>query len=100
MRRAVELQRRVQAHGVVGGQLDQEVGGEDLRERAEAQQRCPVRDDAAAGSGLTVAVKEDLVVADDDEDHAGRAGFGEEVGTERAGLLQLGQRCGVLGVGE
>ena len=80
MERVVEVKRAVM------DELDEEIGGENFGERAEAEDGFFIREFAAAGSGFSVTLEEDFFAADDDEHHAGRAGAGEEIGAERAGL--------------
>ena len=91
----VALERIVEFHGFVGDELGEDVGGEDLGERAEAQQRILSGELMGAGRGFAVSVKEDLIVANDDENHAGGAGLEVEVGAE--GVDGLGLGCGFGG---
>jgi hypothetical protein len=44
------------------------------------------------GGGLAVSLKEDLMIAHDDEDHAGGPGVEEELGAEGTGGLERGKR--------
>jgi hypothetical protein len=49
------------------------------------------------GRGLAVSTEEDIIVANDDENHTGGAGLKEEVCAESANHgLDVGKRCGRL----
>jgi hypothetical protein len=65
------LERGVEAHEVVGGQFEEEIGGEDFGEGAKAQERIRAWRLAAANGGFAVAAEEDLVAAHDEEHEAG-----------------------------
>jgi hypothetical protein len=45
-----------------------------------------------AGRGFAVSAGKDLIVANDDENHAGGAGLNEEIGAERVNGLDVGER--------
>ena len=45
------------------------------------------------GRGFAVSAEEDLIVANDDENHTGGAGLKEEVCAESANELDVGERC-------
>jgi hypothetical protein len=45
------------------------------------------------GRGLAVSAEEDMIVANDDENHTGGAGLKEEVCAEIANGLDVGERC-------
>ena len=92
-RRGVALERVVEPHGLVGDEFGEDVGGEDLGERAEPQQRILGGDLMGVGRGLAVSADEDLIVANDDENHTGGAGLEEEVCAESADGLDVGERC-------
>ena len=98
VRRGEELERIVEVHGAILHELGEQVGGEDLGERAEAEDgvwRGPL---AAAGSGIAVTAEEDFAIAHDDEHHSGGTGSGEEIGAEGVRLLQAGEEWGGLGM--
>ena len=93
VRRGEALQRIVESHGLVGDEFGEDVGGEDLGERAEAQQGVLGGKLMRVGCGLAVSAEEDLIVANDDQNHAGGSGLEEEVGAESADGLGVGERC-------
>src|SRR5882757_9190082 len=45
------------------------------------------------GRGLAVSAEEDMIVANNDEDHTGGAGLKEEVCAQSANGLDVGERC-------
>jgi hypothetical protein len=65
------LERLVEAHGLVSEKARKDVRGEDLGERAKAEKRILIGGLMGVGGGLAVALKEDLMIAHDDENHAG-----------------------------
>ena len=86
------LQWVVELKRTVMDELDEKVGGEDLGERAEAEDGFFVGEFAGTGSGFTVALEEDFFAANDNQHHAGGAGAGEEIGAEGAGLRERWER--------
>jgi len=88
MRGSVKLEGIVEVDGVVGNELGEKVGGEDFGERAEAYDGGFRRPYACARRGFAVAAEEDFVVADNDKNHAGGAGGGEEFLAEDVGLIE------------
>ncbi len=71
--RSEALQRVVKFDSMVGDKFDQDIVGEDFGKRAKPQQRIPSRNLMRAGRGLAVSAEKNLIIAHDDENHAGRA---------------------------
>jgi len=92
MRGSEMLERIVEAQGLVGEKARKDVSGEDFGERAEAEQGTLIWGLVGVGGGLAVSLKEDLMIAHDDEDHAGGPGVEEELGAEGTGGLERGKR--------
>jgi hypothetical protein len=65
------LERIVEAHGIVCDEFGENVGGKDFCERAEAEQRVLGGKLVGVGRGLTVSAEKNLIVANDNENHAG-----------------------------
>ena len=70
-RRGVALERIVEPHGLVRDEFGENVGGKDLCERAEPQQRILRGKLMGVGRGFAVSAEEHLIVANDDENHTG-----------------------------
>jgi len=92
-RRGIELERIVEPNGLVRDEFDENVGGKDLCERAEPQQRILGRKLMGVGRSFAVSLEVDLIVPNDDENHTGGAGLKEEVCAESANGLDVGERC-------
>ena len=73
------LERIIEPYGLVGNKFRQDVGGEDLCERAEPQERVLGRRLVGVGRGLAVPAEKDLIVANDDQNHTRGAGLKEEI---------------------
>ena len=67
------LERVVEAHGLVRDEFGEDVGGKDLCERAEPQQRVLSGKLMGTGRSLAISAKKNLIVANDDQNHTGRA---------------------------
>jgi hypothetical protein len=92
-RRSIALERIVESHALVRDEFGENVGGKNLCERAEPQQRILGRKLMGVGRGLAVSAEEDMIVANDDENHTGGAGLKEEVCAQSANGLNVGERC-------
>jgi hypothetical protein len=92
-RRSIALERIVEPQGLVRDEFSENVGGKDLCERAEPQQRILGGKLMGVGRGFAVSVEEHLIVANDDENHTGGAGLNEEVCAESVNGLDVGKRC-------
>jgi hypothetical protein len=93
-RRGIALERIVEPHGLVRDEFGENVGGKNLCQRAEPQQRIPGGKLMGVGRGLAVSAEEDFIVANDNENHTGGAGLKEEVCAESANDgLDVGERC-------
>ena len=88
------LERIVEPHGLIGDKFGENVGGEDLGKRAESQHRVRGRKLMRPGRRLAVSAKKDLIVANDDENHARGTRLQEQVFAKRTGRLKVGERCG------
>lgn len=91
----IPLERIVEFDYLLLYQLCEQVGGEDLGERAETNDGVGGWGDAGVGCGFAIAVNEDLVIADDNDDHADGARVGEEIYAE----LFRGGKVGQHGLG-
>ena len=92
-RRGIALERIVESHGLVRDEFGENVGGKNLCERAEPQQRILGGKLIGVGRGLAVSAEEDMIVANDDENHTGGAGLKEDVCAQSANGLDVGERC-------
>jgi len=92
-RRGIALERIVESHGLVRDEFGENVGGKNLCERAEPQQRILGGKLMGVGRGLAVSAEEDMIVANDDENHTGGAGLKEDVCAQSANGLDVGERC-------
>ena len=93
MRRSETLKGVVQTQSFVSDKAGKDIRGEDFGERAKAEERILIGKLMRVRRGLAVALKEDLMIAHDDENHAGGTGVEEELGAESAGGFERGQRC-------
>ena len=91
-RRSIALERIVEPQGLVRDEFSENVGGKDLCERAEPQQRILGGKLMGVGCGFAVSMEEHLIVANDDENHTGGAGLNEEVCAESVNGLEVGKR--------
>ena len=66
-------ERVVEAHGLVRDEFGEDVGGKDLCERAEPQQRVLGGKPMGTGRSFAISAKKNPIVANDDENHTGRA---------------------------
>jgi hypothetical protein len=69
----ITLERVVEPDDLLLDEFGEHVGGEDLGERAETENRIGGGGNGGVGSGFAVALKEGAVVADNDYDHSDRA---------------------------
>jgi hypothetical protein len=92
-RRSIALEWIVEPQGFVRDGFSENVGGKDLCERAEPQQRIRGGKLMGVGRGFAVSVEKDLIVANDVENHTGGAGLNQEVCAESVNGLDVGERC-------
>ena len=94
------LERIVKPHGLVRDELGEYVGGKDLCERAEPQQRLLGGKLMGVGRGLAVSAEKHLIAANDDQNHPGGAGLKkrdlrpESASRWRSGGAMLGTASG------
>ncbi|MCU1248272.1 MAG: hypothetical protein JWQ49_1301 [Edaphobacter sp.] len=91
-RRGIALKRIVEPQSLVRSEFSEDVGGEDLCERAEPQQRILSGKLMGVGSGFAVSAEENMIVANDDENHTGGSGLKEEVCAQSVNGLDFGER--------
>jgi hypothetical protein len=94
------LERIVEPHGLVRDEFGEDVSGKDFCERAEPQQRLLGGKLMGVGRGLAVSAEKYLMVANDDENHAGGTGLKEEICAESASRLEVEERCWGRRLGE
>src|ERR1700738_1988959 len=73
------LERIVEPYCLVRDKLGVEVGGKDLFEREEPQQRVLRGKMMGMGGGFAVAAEKHLIAANDDENHTGGVGLSEKI---------------------
>ena len=91
---SVALERIVKRYSLVRNQFRQDVGGKDLGQGTQPQQRILCRKLMGVRRSLSVSMKEDLLVANDNQNHAGRAGLKEELRAKSIYGLRVGKRHG------
>ena len=91
-RRGIALERIVEPHSLVRDEFGENVGGKNLCQRAEPQQRILCGRLMGVGRGFAVSTEEDLIVANNDENHTGGTGLKEQVCAESANELGVGER--------
>ena len=88
-RRRKALQWIIETQSLCSDRFLQEIAREYLRERTEAQQRVLGGKLVGVGSRLSVSLKEYLMSPNHYEDHSGRSGLPEQLGTQVADALQV-----------
>ena len=92
-RRSIARERIVEPQGLVRHEFSENVGGKDLCERAEPQQRLLGGKLMGVGRGLPVSAEKHLIAANDDQNHPGGTGLKKEICAESASRLEVGERC-------